>query len=171
MAIYNDITVFQLAEIDQVHSTNDSILGVYTLDVVDNGGNGFAPLSDETLSKSQFTYMSPGQSFTINGVVYTQVWEVDIGQIQIDGVDISGARIRLSDNSFLPVEFFIPLQKEPRLVQRNANSGSGEGHVDLRLMFLKFFYRSGFGFQAVMRPVIYAIVAACVTNDTTKSDN
>ena len=112
MAIYNDITVFQLAEIDQVHSTNDSILGVYTLDVVDNGGNGFAPLSDETLSQSQFTYMSPGQSFTINGVVYTQVWEVDIGQIQIDGVDISGARIRLSDNSFLPVEFFIPLQED-----------------------------------------------------------
>lgn len=61
--------------------------------------------------------------------------------------------------------------KEPRLVQRNANSGSGEGHVDLRLMSLKFFYGSGFGFQAVMRPVIYAIVAACVTNDTTKSDN
>ena len=115
--------------------------------------------------------MSPGQSFTINGVVYTDVWEVDIGQIQIDGVDIAGARIRLSDNSFLPVEFFIPLQKEPRLVQRNANSGSDEGHVDLRLMSLKFFYGSGFGFQAVMRPVIYAIVAACVTNDTTKSDN
>lgn len=61
--------------------------------------------------------------------------------------------------------------KEPRLVQRNANPGSGEGHVDLRLMSLKFFYGSGFGFQAVMRPVIYAIVAACVTNDTTKSDN
>ena len=112
MAMYNGITVFQLAEIDQVHSTNDSIFGVYTLDVVDNGGNGFVPLSDETLSQYQLTYMSPGQSFTINGVVYTQVWEVDIGQIQIDGVDIAGARIRLSDNSFSPVEFFIPLKED-----------------------------------------------------------
>ena len=112
MAMYNGITVFQLAEIDQVHSTNDSIFGVYTLDVVDNGGNGFVPLSDETLSQYQLTYMSPGQSFTINGVVYTQVWEVDIGQIQIDGVDIAGARIRLSDNSFSPVEFSIPLKED-----------------------------------------------------------
>ena len=65
----------------------------------------------------------------------------------------------------------ISVTQKTGLVRRNANAGSGEGHVDLRLMSLKFFYGSGFGFQAVMRPVIYAIVAACVTNDTTKSDN
>ena len=61
--------------------------------------------------------------------------------------------------------------KEPRLVQRNANAGSGEGHVDLRLMSLKSFYGFGFGFQAVIRPVISVIVAVRVICDTTKSDN
>ena len=65
----------------------------------------------------------------------------------------------------------ISVTQKTGLVRRNANAGSGEGHVDLRLMSLKSFYRSCFGFQAVIRPVISVIVAARVIYDTTKSDN
>ena len=72
-------------------------------------------------------------------------------------------------NTLCTRNFFNP--KEPRLVQRNANSGSGEGHVDLRLMSLKFFYGSGFGFQAVILLVISVLVAARGIYHTTKSDN
>ena len=115
MATYNGIIVYQLSTVGGTHAQGDTVIGVYDMAVVDDGGTSGsgAPYSDATLYQGQYYYFNPGQSFTINGTAYPDVNYVDTGAIEIDGVVVDGTRVEFIDpNVGQVVEFFIPLQSD-----------------------------------------------------------
>ncbi len=115
MATYNGIKVYQLSLPGATHAQDDTVLGVYDMDVVDNGGTSGSgqPFSDQTLHEGQYYYFNSGQSFSINGTDYVDVIYVDTGSIEIDSVVIDGALVDFVDpSSGNTLEFFIPLQAD-----------------------------------------------------------
>lgn len=115
MATYTGIIVYQLGGVGATHAQGDTIIGVYEMVVVDNGGTSAsgASFADTTMHEGQYEYFNTGQSFTINGILYENVIDLDTGSIAIDGVTIDGARVEFVDpGTGQTVEHFIPLQAD-----------------------------------------------------------
>ena len=115
MATYTGIKIYQLGISGATHAQGDTIVGVYDMDVVDNGGTDTSgqPLTADTLHEMQLYYFNPNQGFTINGVTYLDVILLDTGTISIDGVEIDGARVEFVDpGNGQTIEHFIPLQSD-----------------------------------------------------------
>ena len=112
MATYTGIKVYQIG-IGGPHAQGDTIIGVYDMVVVDNGGTSAsgASFADTTMYEAQYAYFNSGQSFTINGVLHENVLALDTGSIAVDGITIDGARVELVEsNTGQLIEHFIPLQ-------------------------------------------------------------
>ena len=112
VATYTGIKIYQLGISGATHAQGDTIVGVYDMDVVDNGGTDTSgqPFIADTLHEMQLYYFNPNQSFTINGVTYLDVILLDTGTISIDGVEIDGARVEFVDpGNGQTIEHFIPL--------------------------------------------------------------
>lgn len=115
VATYSGIKIYQLGVTGAVHAQGDTIVGVYDMDVVDNGGTDTSgqPFTGDILHEMQLYYFNPNQSFTINGVTYLDVILLDTGTISIDGVEIDGARVEFVDSGTgQTIEHFIPLQSD-----------------------------------------------------------
>ena len=112
MATYTGIIVYQLGGVGATHAQGDTIIGVYEMVAVDNGGTSASgeSFADTTMHEGQYEYFNTGQSFTINGILYENVIDLDTGSIAIDGVTIDGARVEFVDpGTGQTVEHFIPL--------------------------------------------------------------
>ena len=112
MATYTGIKVYQIG-IGGPHAQGDTIIGVYDMVIVDNGGTSAsgASFADTTMYEAQYAYFNSGQSFTINGVLHENVLALDTGSIAVDGITIDGARVELVEsNTGQLIEHFIPLQ-------------------------------------------------------------
>lgn len=111
MAIHTGLLAIQLQGNPQ-NVANPQVLALHTADVTDNGGDTYmgADLSDQEMEQMTLEFSNTGFEALINGIGYNDVYEVDSGSLQFDGVDVQGFFVSLYDST-LSVEgfYFFPL--------------------------------------------------------------
>ncbi len=114
MATHLGLLAIQLTGNPQ-NVASPTVTGLYTADFTDNGGDTVmgADLSDQEMEEMTLEYSNTGFEALINGVDYNDVFEVDSGSMDFDGVNVDGFFAYMYDTTQdIESYFFFPLITE-----------------------------------------------------------